>query len=115
MSNVVMIDVMGKIAVKNGNSSTVTLSADLASAPLVSGRPIIVAAGIMMLTHKRYFFSESRLSPVFALSDNSSPEYSNKSVLLYILVIFENSGHSPMFEEPELFSNKVIEFINQNK
>jgi pimeloyl-ACP methyl ester carboxylesterase len=31
------------------------------------------------------------------------------------LVIFENSGHSPMSTEPDLFAEKVIEFINQNK
>ncbi len=31
------------------------------------------------------------------------------------LVIFENSGHSPMFTEPDLFAQEVIEFINQNK
>ena len=31
------------------------------------------------------------------------------------LVIFENSGHSPMFEEPDQFAREVIEFINQNK
>lgn len=31
------------------------------------------------------------------------------------LVIFENSGHSPMFAEPDLFAEKVIEFINQHE
>ncbi len=31
------------------------------------------------------------------------------------LVIFENSGHSPMSTEPDLFADKVIEFIIQNK
>lgn len=31
------------------------------------------------------------------------------------LVIFEKSGHSPMFKEPDLFAQKVIEFINKNK
>ena len=31
------------------------------------------------------------------------------------LVIFENSGHSPMTTEPDLFADKVIAFINQNK
>ncbi|WP_158655075.1 alpha/beta fold hydrolase [Flavivirga eckloniae] len=31
------------------------------------------------------------------------------------LVIFERSGHSPMSSEPELFSETVIDFINQNK
>ncbi|NMH88270.1 alpha/beta fold hydrolase [Flavivirga algicola] len=31
------------------------------------------------------------------------------------LVIFEKSGHSPMFSEPDLFADKVIEFINENK
>ncbi|WP_400078720.1 alpha/beta fold hydrolase [Winogradskyella sp. R77965] len=31
------------------------------------------------------------------------------------LVIFENSGHSPMSTEPDLFADKVIEFINQNQ
>ncbi len=31
------------------------------------------------------------------------------------LVIFENSGHSPMSTEPYLFAEEVIEFINQNK
>ncbi|WP_299123035.1 alpha/beta hydrolase [uncultured Winogradskyella sp.] len=31
------------------------------------------------------------------------------------LVIFENSGHSPMSTEPALFAEKVIAFINENK
>ncbi len=31
------------------------------------------------------------------------------------VVIFEKSGHSPMFNEPDLFANEVIQFINQNK
>ena len=31
------------------------------------------------------------------------------------LVIFENSGHSPMATEPDLFAEEVIQFINQNK
>ncbi|MBS9463474.1 alpha/beta hydrolase [Flagellimonas sp. 389] len=31
------------------------------------------------------------------------------------LVIFENSGHSPMFLEPDLFAQVVIDFINENK
>ncbi len=31
------------------------------------------------------------------------------------LVIFEESGHSPMFSEPNLFAEEVIQFINQNK
>lgn len=31
------------------------------------------------------------------------------------LVIFQNSGHSPMSTEPDLFAEEVIEFINQNK
>ncbi|WP_203258368.1 alpha/beta fold hydrolase [Hyunsoonleella ulvae] len=31
------------------------------------------------------------------------------------LVIFEQSGHSPMFSEPQLFSKTVIAFINKNK
>lgn len=31
------------------------------------------------------------------------------------LMIFENSGHSPMNNEPDLFAEKVIEFINRNK
>ena len=31
------------------------------------------------------------------------------------LVIFEESGHSPMFSEPNLFADEVIAFINQNK
>jgi len=31
------------------------------------------------------------------------------------LVIFEKSTHSPMFSEPNLFANKVIDFINQHK
>ncbi len=31
------------------------------------------------------------------------------------LVIFERSGHSPMFSEPDLFADKVIEFIYQYK
>lgn len=31
------------------------------------------------------------------------------------LVIFENSGHSPMFAEPDLFAEKVIAFINENR
>lgn len=31
------------------------------------------------------------------------------------LVIFEQSGHSPMFSEPQLFSETVIAFINKNK
>ena len=31
------------------------------------------------------------------------------------LVIFENSGHSPMGNEPELFAEKVIQFINKYK
>ncbi len=31
------------------------------------------------------------------------------------LVIFEKSGHSPMFNEPDLFANEVLQFINQNK
>ena len=30
------------------------------------------------------------------------------------LVFFENSGHSPMFNEPDLFAQKVIQFINEN-
>ncbi|MCL5127794.1 alpha/beta fold hydrolase [Algibacter sp. L4_22] len=31
------------------------------------------------------------------------------------LVIFENSGHSPMLNEPDLFAEEVIQFINTNK
>ncbi|GAA3607891.1 alpha/beta hydrolase [Flavivirga amylovorans] len=31
------------------------------------------------------------------------------------LVIFERSGHSPMFNEGPLFAEKVIQFINENK
>lgn len=31
------------------------------------------------------------------------------------LVIFENSGHSPMLTEPDLFAEEVIVFINENK
>ncbi|WP_430906805.1 alpha/beta fold hydrolase [Maribacter sp. 2-571] len=31
------------------------------------------------------------------------------------LVIFQESGHGPMFTEPNLFANKVIAFIEQNK
>ncbi len=31
------------------------------------------------------------------------------------LLIFERSGHSPMFSEPKLFSEKVIEFIDKHK
>jgi pimeloyl-ACP methyl ester carboxylesterase len=31
------------------------------------------------------------------------------------LVIFENSGHSPMATEPDLFAEKVIDFINENQ
>lgn len=31
------------------------------------------------------------------------------------LVFFENSGHSPMATEPDLFAEKVIEFINANQ
>lgn len=31
------------------------------------------------------------------------------------LVIFENSGHSPMGTEPDLFAEEVIAFINENK
>lgn len=31
------------------------------------------------------------------------------------LVIFDKSAHSPMFMEPRLFSDKVIEFINDHK
>ena len=31
------------------------------------------------------------------------------------LVIFDKSAHSPMFMEPKLFSDKVIEFINDHK
>ncbi|MEW4924444.1 alpha/beta hydrolase [Algibacter sp. 2305UL17-15] len=31
------------------------------------------------------------------------------------LVIFERSGHSPMFNEPDLFADEVIQFINQNR
>ncbi len=31
------------------------------------------------------------------------------------LFIFERSAHSPMFSEPDLFAEKVIEFINQYK
>ncbi len=31
------------------------------------------------------------------------------------LVIFEKSAHGPMFTEPDLFADKVIEFINENK
>lgn len=31
------------------------------------------------------------------------------------LVLFEKSGHSPMFNEPDLFAEKVIQFINENK
>lgn len=31
------------------------------------------------------------------------------------LFIFEKSGHSPMFTEPDLFADKVIEFINRHK
>lgn len=31
------------------------------------------------------------------------------------LVIFEHSGHSPMFSEPKLFAEKVIEFIEEFK
>lgn len=28
-------------------------------------------------------------------------------------VIFEHSGHNPMFEEPQLFDNKLVEWINE--
>ncbi|GAB1855555.1 alpha/beta fold hydrolase [Flavobacteriaceae bacterium MHTCC 0001] len=31
------------------------------------------------------------------------------------LIVFEKSGHSPMFSEPELFADKVIQFINRHK
>lgn len=31
------------------------------------------------------------------------------------LLIFERSGHGPMFTEPDLFADKVIEFINTHK
>ena len=31
------------------------------------------------------------------------------------LIFFEQSGHSPMFSEADLFANVVISFINQNK
>lgn len=31
------------------------------------------------------------------------------------IFIFERSGHSPMFSEPDLFAEKVIDFINQHK
>lgn len=31
------------------------------------------------------------------------------------LVIFEKSGHSPMSNEPDLFADKVIQFINENR
>lgn len=31
------------------------------------------------------------------------------------LVIFENSGHSPMYNEPDLFADQVIQFIDNNK
>ncbi len=31
------------------------------------------------------------------------------------LVIFKNSEHSPMSTEPDLFADKVIAFIIQNK
>nr|WP_299173209.1 alpha/beta hydrolase [uncultured Allomuricauda sp.] len=31
------------------------------------------------------------------------------------LVFFERSGHSPMFTEPNLFAEEVIQFMNQNK
>ncbi len=31
------------------------------------------------------------------------------------LVIFENSGHSPMGTEPDLFADEVIQFINENR
>lgn len=31
------------------------------------------------------------------------------------LVIFENSGHSPMGTEPDLFAEEVIEFVNANR
>lgn len=31
------------------------------------------------------------------------------------LLIFERSGHGPMFTEPDLFAEKVIEFINAHK
>ena len=31
------------------------------------------------------------------------------------LFIFEHSAHSPMFSEPDLFAEKVIEFINKHK
>jgi len=31
------------------------------------------------------------------------------------LVFFEKSGHAPMFNQPHLFADEVIEFINQNK
>ncbi|WP_350288487.1 alpha/beta hydrolase [uncultured Croceitalea sp.] len=31
------------------------------------------------------------------------------------LVFFERSGHSPIFTEPNLFADEVIQFINQNK
>lgn len=31
------------------------------------------------------------------------------------LVIFEQSGHSPMFTEPSMFAEEVMQFMNQNK
>lgn len=48
--------------------------------------------------------------PVFAQN-----AYDNLGSKKKELVIFEHSGHSPMFEEPNLFADKVIEFINQTK
>ncbi|EDP70833.1 hypothetical protein FBALC1_08738 [Flavobacteriales bacterium ALC-1] len=41
--------------------------------------------------------------------------YDNLGSIEKELVFFENSGHSPMSTEPDLFAEKVIEFINQNK
>lgn len=41
--------------------------------------------------------------------------YENLGTTEKELMIFEKSGHSPMFTEPELFAETVIQFINSNK
>lgn len=41
--------------------------------------------------------------------------YDNLGSIDKELVFFEKSGHSPMFNQPNLFAEKVIQFINENK
>jgi len=46
---------------------------------------------------------------------NAHEAYDNLGSSDKELFIFEKSGHGPMFTEPDLFADKVIEFINERK